>query len=141
MEMLNASNGNVKTTAAMNKLIPYVYESYGKNAGTNTNRKVKTVITQLKKWQEEKQKKETKKEELESQLSEKKQALEAKKRKAKEEDAKMRAPPRSRNADEGTSNTIKALQKDSEYSTEVTSHDKTNAIEKAKSKIPKRSNK
>jgi hypothetical protein len=33
------------------------------------------------------------------------------------------------------------LQKDSEYSTEVTSPAKTNAIEKAKSKIPKRSNK
>ena len=140
MEMLTKVSGKSKTTSGMNQLIPYVYKSFGKNAGTNTNRKVSTVIAQLEKWQEEKQKKETKKEELESQLNAKKQELEAKKRKAKKEDAKMRAPPRSSNADEGSANTQKALQKDSIYSTTFTSPDKTEALEKAmsKSKIPRK---
>ena len=84
LAMLNAANGNAKTTAAMNQLIPYVYEKFGKNAGSNTNRKVKTVITQLKAWELQRQQNEHKKEEWEAKLNEKKQALEAKKKKATE---------------------------------------------------------
>ena len=50
MKMLQNANANSKTTAAMNNLIPYVYKSFNKNAGTNTNRLVKTVIKQLQEW-------------------------------------------------------------------------------------------
>lgn len=96
MKLLESSNGGSKTTAAMNNLIPYVYQSFGKNAGTNTNRKVSTVIKQLQQWHDEKEAKTEKAAQLASQFSTKKREAEERKKQAKKDDAKMRNAPSSK---------------------------------------------
>jgi hypothetical protein len=103
-ELLESSKGG-KTTAEMNKLIPSVYRAFGKNVGTNTNRKVSTVINQLKMWQAEKDSKAEKIAAYNAQLSAKK----AKAQKAKVDDSKRRLPPKSSSGEQGEKNTIEAL--------------------------------
>jgi hypothetical protein len=68
MTLLQNSKSGSITTTEMNKLIPLVYQSFGKNAGTNTNRKVSTVIKQLQQWHDEKEAKTGKVAQIESQL-------------------------------------------------------------------------
>jgi hypothetical protein len=104
MKMLERSNGG-KTTQAMNNLIPYVYQSFGKNAGTNTNRKVSTVINQLKGWHDEKEAKAQKHIATESQLSAKKREEAERKKQAIKEDSRMRNPPKSKS----TVHTVESL--------------------------------
>ena len=98
MDMLTNAKKNSKTTKAMNNLIDYVYESFGKNPGTNTNRKVSKVIENLTKWEQDREAKIEKNKQISANFSEKKQAAEERRKQAKIEDAKMRNAPSSRSS-------------------------------------------
>lgn len=98
MNLLQKSTkGNTKTKGRMNELIANVYHGFGKNAGSNTNRKVATVLKQLENWEKEKEEKMAKIEELKAKQSAKFQAIALEKKKAKEADAKFRNPPKTSN--------------------------------------------
>jgi glycosyltransferase involved in cell wall biosynthesis len=83
MGMLTKANKNSKTTKAMNNLIDYVYESFGKNPGTNTNRKVSGVLKNLTQWEKDREAKIGKNAELAANFSEKKRHAEEKRKQAK----------------------------------------------------------
>lgn len=128
MELLQTSKSGSKTTKEMNKLISSVYESFGKNAGTNTNRKVSTVIRQLETWQAEKEAKQEKIAAHNAQLSAKK----AKANKAKQDDAKRRLPP-STSVDVHTLESLKEQGGGgAEYSMDRTNTNKKNLIPQPK---------
>jgi len=93
MDMLTNAKKNSKTTKAMNNLIDYVYESFGKNPGTNTNRKVSGVLKNLTQWEKDREAKIGKNAELAANFSEKKRQAEERKKQAKIDDAKWRGGP------------------------------------------------
>ena len=98
MDMLTNAKKNSKTTKAMNNLIDYVYESFGKNPGTNTNRKVSGVLKNLTQWEKDREAKIEKNKQIATNFSEKKQAAEERRKQAKIDDAKWRAGPSSRSS-------------------------------------------
>ena len=119
-------NSNSKfTTKEMNNLIPLVYKSFGKNAGTNTRRKVSTVINQLETWQ-------TEKEERQEKIAAHKARLDAKKakvNKAKQEDSKRRVPPNTRATVHSLDTIDEGKKKEnSKYNMSISNENKTNLI-------------
>ena len=93
MNLLQKSTkGNTKTKGRMNELIANVYHGFGKNAGSNTNRKVATVLKQLESWEKAKEEKIAKIEELKAKQSVKFQKKDIKKQAKKVEEVKARLP-------------------------------------------------
>jgi hypothetical protein len=140
MDMLTKANKKSKTTKAMNNLIDYVYASFGKNPGTNTNRKVSGVIENLTKWEKDREAKINKNAEIAGNLSEKKRLAEERRKQAKIDDAKMRNAPSSSSAEQGSKNTLKALQernKASIFNKDIEDSTKTQAIENAQKQVRK----
>ena len=123
--LLEKSKSNSFTTAEMNNLIPLVYKSFGKNPGTNTRRKVSTVINQLEMWQKEK-------EERQEKIAAHNARLDAKKtkaNKAKQEDSKRRVPPNTRAIVHSLDTIDEGKKKEnSKYNMSISNENKTNLI-------------
>jgi hypothetical protein len=96
-EIIYSNSTKVSKNKEINNLIQNVYHGFGKNAGTNTNRNVTTVLNQLEKWEKDKEEKIKKIEELKAKQSEKFQSMVLQKKIAKEAEAKSRLPPKTSN--------------------------------------------